>query len=240
MVINAISHLKTKDVMKVKIFSVLVVVFLGTYSVNGQVDFFNNSEETARRLDSMEGRDTPQRRENRENNRNSDDSDRNNELRERWEGFFEDNMGPLKEGMDKFDTPETRCIFIMVNYLYTYLQVVESTNNAIDCKTKSDGYALQSIAIAAGSSFMYCPESLSKLTEEEKNRIWSDDLKPILVNEDNNLLIKEWENKLELITLDYGEGSNHINTLLSYFIPSYIINRLLIIQQNIEELNCPD
>jgi len=188
--------------MKVKLFSVLLCAFLGTYAVNGQVDFFNNSEETARRLDSIEGRDTPQRRANRENSTNYDNPNSNNrssgendDLREMFEERLGENMGIFMEAMDKFHTQETRCIFIMVVYVAMYQDLIDMTYAANDCKTKSDGYALQALAIGAGNTFMYCPESLSNKTWDEHNRIWDDDMLPVLANEDNNQAIIEWKKK---------------------------------------------
>jgi hypothetical protein len=229
--------------MKSKLFSMLLCAFLGIYAVNGQVDFFNNSEETARRLDSIEGRDTPQRRENRDNNRNNNngDSERNNELRERWEEMFGGPMAAFMEDMDRFNTAETRCIFIMVIYLDAYMDIVDTTFEANDCRTKSDGYALQALAIGAATSIMYCPESLANLTEAQKNHIWAEDFMPIMENEDNRQFIMDWKAKYRRIGgADPRIDRNTIDALTEFFHPNNIIAKLLNVQQNIEELNCPD
>ena len=247
--------------MKTKISVILIFALLGFNLVHAQVGVFNSAEETARRLDSLEGKSTPERRQNAENNINRNNGNpesnsqnpnnnrrpgNNDPLQRRWDEMLGENLSIFKEGMDKFDTQETRCIFIMVVYLSTYWDLVQTTYDANDCRTKHDGYAMQSIAIAAGASFMYCPESLSKLTEEEKNRIWVEDFMPIMENEDNNQMIIEWKTKYRSLGGRGEEGvdprpdRNLINDLVSFFHPNNIIAKLLNIQQNMEELNCPD
>lgn len=233
--------------MKAKILFLLLFMCLGIYSVNAQVDMMKSAEETARRLDEMDGKSTPERRANGENSSryeypdNNRTQEENDELREQWDEMFGGEMAAFKEGMDKFDTPETKCLFIMVIYLDTYLDIVQSTNNTDDIGTKCDGFALQSMAIAAATSIMYCPESLVNKTEEEQERIWNEDLMPIMANEDNSQLIINWKAKYKRLTgMDPRVGRENTAGLASFFHPTNIIAKLFTIQQNMESLGCSE
>jgi len=219
--------------MNSKLTFLLLISFLSCATLFGQFDQLRQSEETARRLDSLENRERPER----ENN----DSRENNDLSRQWDRLIGLRMAKFKESMDYFDTPETRCLFIMVIYLDTYMDIVETTYEANDCKTKSDGYAMQALAIGAVNTIIYCPESLANKTVDEKNHIWHEDLKPILENEDNRNSIYEWEEKLKRVVGTDGDIlNNRIDALTAFFHPNNIIAKLLNIQQNLEELNCPD
>ena len=237
--------------MKVKSLFLLVFVCLGSYSVNAQVDKMKSAEETARRLDELDGKSTPQRRANGENSSryeypdNNRTTEENDAIREQWEYLFEAQMAYFKDGMDKFNTPELRCIFIMVIYIDLYESVVKSTNETSEIEAKCDGYALQLMALTASTSIMYCPESFLNLIPLEQHRIYHEDLVPILENVDDNKLVADWLKKFEKITgpvfpVGHLDGGVLPELFERYFKPEYFINQLLFIQRHMQALDCPE
>lgn len=163
---------------------------------------------------------------------------------EKWKKDWEDTKEEYSADMDKFNTKELNCIFLMVLYVDAYQKLEQTAKNLKDC----DLYGLQATAIALGTTIMYCPEHISKLSDEEFKDLYSQ-FKPLRFAKNKSDPLQNWFDKYERVTSRDWEGdmpgekapfAAGIDVLVGYFTPGYVVSATLNIGRIMEQLRCDE
>jgi hypothetical protein len=104
---------------------------------------------------------------------NNDLTEEEKKKQEEMQKEFEKTMREYGEVIDEFNSPELRCMAMLIIYLYPYRALYDMTEEAVDCKRKYDLYGSQLLALTSGQTIMYCSENLALLVENDPDRFES-------------------------------------------------------------------
>lgn len=171
-------------------------------------------------------------------------SDGQNEFQRQWEEM----MNKSGEFLSSLDSKYLKCMALMEMYVYMYLKLVNEHKLGDIGMSACDALGMQTLAMAASSTIMYCPEGM-------KTPELNDDQRTLLALEYRSLAyMKEpyysIHSYLESTYLNWASSSgldpgyddvtfhNYIVYLMEFFRPRYIISQTLKIAQEMEAMGC--
>lgn len=217
------------------LFLFLMILPLGVLAQEGLGDLFKQAgadfgKENA--LGSQPENNNPQ-------NQNNSPSPAEQEQIDRWKEMFERAMANVREASQYFNTPELKCIFTMVIYTDSYIdlvELIEATEDDLECQLKYDLYGMQAMAIATSTTMINCPEGLYKMNEQERAIVY-EDLIALRNMENKPAVLRAWLEKYERVVNPNGDY-DEIEALCAPFTPNFVIKELMLIRQRMEALGC--
>ena len=163
-----------------------------------------------------------------------------------WMKEWEKNKEEFSELGSYFNTQELNCIFLMVLYLDTYLDLVERTNNEGNGQMKCDLLGMQGVAIGMSTMILYCPEYLSGLNRAKRLELVTE-LHSIFRIKNMPAILAQWIHKFNRVMRKlFGINvlvdlyTEDIDTLTRFFHPESIVTQSLNVLRHMDALGCDD
>ena len=175
-----------------------------------------------------------------------------NEWQEAWDNEREENADIL----DALDTKYLKCTALMILYVDAYIRLKEEHKIGNVSMSACDAYGMQTLALAASTTIMYCPEEMVQLSIDELKKIAIDLDKASQEYSRGNTNLKLWLKFLNIANWYYhgeaiqelgqnntwGDSPDHlaytIKYMISFFTPRHILGATLKIAEKMEALSC--
>ena len=167
-----------------------------------------------------------------------------------WQEAWEEMMEENGEIMDALDTKYLKCLAMMEMYVHMYLKLVDEHKIGEISMSACDAYGMQTLALAASTTIMYCPEGMKspELSDEERIMLSLEYnslvyLKEPLYSTHTYLFQRymDWVRESGYEPVDPNHENlfhNYVPYLMEFFRPRYIIPRTLEIAQEMEVMGC--
>ena len=228
--------------MKTTTIIAVLLLFLGSPTTMAQ-DLLDALKQTADMHNQSRGEES--------GNSNNQTNSGGSEWSEAWDAEREENANVL----DMLDTKYLKCTALMILYVDAYIKLKEDHKIGSVSMSECDAYGMQTLALAASTTIMYCPEEMVHLSDDELKKIAVDLDKVRLDNLDRNLTnlwlkfldISHWAIHGEAVQ-DLGDRRNMQNSpdfwayaikyMITFFTPRHILGATLKIAEKMEALGC--